>query len=822
MLKNYFIIAVRNLLQNKLFSFINIGGLSIGFAACILIFLFVQNELSYDNWIPDNESIYRLEASYAGDQGMQDNPMAISPGAIGLPLQRQFPNEIQALTRIAWNQYLVKIGNKRFLEALRLVDKTFFDVLDLPMVAGDREALFNNYNSVIISEDMAEKYFGSEAPIGQILNLDHGERLVKVVAVMKNIPENSHFEADFLLHLNETEFADQPWMFTWWNSSNIYTYVKLASPESRTALLTDIPNFVDTNAIRHPAADTSQLLSNFLTFDLMPVKDIHLHSRGRFQMKATGDILIVYSFSAIALLILAIAVINFTNLSTARASMRSREIAVRKVVGATRKHIIAQFLGEALITTCIALLVAFVLVEICLPWFMDFVGKLLNLAVFSDPVLQVGLIAVIAVVTLGAGAHPAFTMSKFVPAHVLHSSSSNSQGAGKFRFLLTTVQFTISIGLMITTAVIYSQVKHAQSMDTGINKSNKLALANMNYGPVNDVAQTLETEIKKLPGVLDTSFSDRTLPLQGYQDWPVKKGLGPEYEVLDLETIPSDFNFLSMYGADLVAGRLFSEERRTDLYKAPTVEGTYGTQGAIINEKAVSYLGYTSPQDAIGETIYIDATGEEKRASTIVGVIKDMQLRSARDDIDPSVFLVDEGADFVLNIDLVPSTIPETVADIEAIWNRVVPDFPLSQFFVEEQFNQFYHADQKRAEMFAYFSLFAILVSCLGLYGLAAFTTERRTKEIGIRKVMGAKVGEIVSLLTLQFSKPVLYANLIAWPCAWYFMHNWLQGFTARIDLSILYFIAAGLLALTIACLTVAGHALKVAKANPIEALRSY
>ncbi|MEX0297862.1 MAG: ABC transporter permease [Kordiimonas sp.] len=821
MLKNYFIIAVRNLLQNKLFSFINIGGLSIGFAACILIFLFVQNELSYDNWIPENESIYRLEASYAGDQGMQDNPMAISPGALGIPLQKQFPNEIESLARVAWAQYLVKIGNKRFLESPQLIDSTFFDVLDLPMVSGDREQLFEDYNSIIISEDMAEKYFGNEPAIGQILNLDNGERLVKVVAVMKNIPENSHFEADFFLHLNEADYVDQPWMFTWWNSSNVYTYVKLAAPESPSKLLADIPSFINDNAIRHPSADTSQPLSNLLTFNLMPVRDIHLHSRGRFQMKATGDILIVYSFSAIALLILAIAVINFTNLSTARASMRSREIAVRKVVGATRKHIITQFLGEALITTCIALLVAFVLVEICLPWFMDFVGKLLHLAVFSDPVLQVGLIAVIAVVTLGAGAHPAFTMSKFAPAHVLHSNSSGSQGAGRFRFLLTTIQFTISIGLMITTAVIYSQVKHAQSMDTGINKSNKLALANMNYGPVNAVAHTLETEIKKLPGVLNTSFSDRTLPLQGYWDWPVTTGLGPNHEVLDLETIPADFGFLEMYGADLIAGRLFSEDRRADLYKEPAIEGTYGTQSAILNEKAVGYLGYKSPQDALGKTIYIDATGGNVRASTIVGVIKDMQLRSARDDIDPSVFLVDEGADFILNIDLAPNEIPTTVADIEAIWNRLIPDFPLSQFFVEERFNQFYQADQKRAEMFAYFSLFAILVSCLGLYGLAAFTTERRTKEIGIRKVMGAKVGEIVSLLTIQFSKPVLYANLIAWPCAWYFMHSWLQGFTARIDLSILYFISAGLVALTIACLTVAGHALKVAKANPINALRS-
>lgn len=822
MLRNYLVTAIRNLLQHKLFSFINIGGLSIGFAACILIFLFVKNELSYDDWVADSDRVYRLEGKYLAIDGSPENPMAISPGALKAPLLNRFNTEIEIASRMLNEQFLIKSGDRAFLETVNLIDKGFFDIFDLPIIEGDRNQAFQDYQSVIISERIARKYFGDQSPIGETLDLDHGSILVKVVAVMKDLPDNTHLVGDFYLHFDESRYADAPWVITWWTSSNVYTYLKLTDSKYAPALEAAIPDFMDKNAVRHPSTLPGSKASDVLALNLMPITDIHLYSKGRFQQKATGDIVVVYSFSAIAILILAIAIINFTNLSTARASLRSREIALRKVVGASRKQIVLQFLGETFLTTAIALLIAFVLVEISLPWFNDFISKLLDLSVFSDPLIQLGLFGVIVVVGLSAGAHPAFSLSSYQPAKVLHTGSAASAGSGRFRALLTTIQFTISIGLMITTAVIYSQIRYAQTMDTGLDKDNKITLTNMTYGPLRDVAKTVQSEINNLPGVESSVFSSRTFPLTGFWDWPIEVGTGAAKRVLDMEVVPGDFGFLEAYGADLIAGRFFSPDRQADLLQPPTSEGSFSTQSVIINQTAATALGYITPADALNQTIQIGDLSSETRVGTIVGVVKDMQLRSARDTVDPTIFFTNDAAANALHIELHPDNVAETLAQIETVWSQVVPDFPISQSFVDDAFRQFYEADRQRAEMFAYFSLFAIFVSCLGLYGLAAFTTERRTKEIGIRKVMGAKEGDIVKLLTFQFSKPVLLANLISWPIAWFFMRDWLEGFAYRIDLSVIYFIAAGLLALTIACLTVAGHALKVAKANPVNTLRSY
>lgn len=820
MLKNYLTIAIRNMLRYKLYSSINVGGLSIGLAACLLIFLFVQNELSYDKWLPDSERIYRLEGKYIGEGGEPDNPMALSPGPLSKPLQANFGSMIETSTRMLTEEFLITQGDVKYLDSVNLVDDTFFDVLDLPMVSGDRSMMFEDFKSVVISESAAEKYFGSEDPVGKVLDMDFGNILVKVVGVMKDLPANSHLTGHIFLQFDESRYENRPWVIKFWIASNVYTYMKLHDPADQQALEAAIPPFIDQNAVLHPSASADTIPSEVYQTRLMPLEDIHLYSTGRFQLKPTGDIVVVYSFSAIAILILLIAIINFTNLSTARASLRAREIALRKVVGASRKHIIVQFLGEAFLTTMIALLIAFVLVEITLPWFNDFVAKLLSLSAFADPMVQAGLAGLIAVIGLGAGAHPALKISNYRPGKVLHSNNAATSSSAKLRYALTTLQFTISIGLMIATGVVYSQIRHAQEMQRGLNVDNKIALINMDYGPVADLAKTVQQEIEKLPGVHSTAFSERSLPLRSFWDWPVKVNRDGMTEVLDTEVVPSDFNFLEFYGAKLLAGRFFSEEYRGDLYQAPTTDGGLAAQSAIISEKTVSYYGFGSPEEAIGRSVHISNLQGVTTVVTVVGVVKDMHLRSARDNPDPVMFLVQEENLWVLNVDLVPSLIPQTVREIEAVWNRIVPHFPLNQTFVLDNFNGFYQADEQRAEMFAYFSLFAILVSCLGLYGLASFTAEQRTKEIGVRKVLGARVRDIVTLLTIQFSKPVLVANLIAWPVAWYFANEWLEGFVYRIDLGLTHFLAAGALAMLIACLTVAGHAVRTASANPIAALR--
>ena len=820
MLKNYFITALRNLLRHKLYSFINIGGLSIGLAACILIFLFVQNELSYDKWIPDSERIVRLEGKYKGEGGEPDNPMALSPGPLSKPLKANFGSMIEASTRMLTEEFLIVREDVKFLDTVNLVDHTFFDVLDLPMVAGDRQQMFADYKSVVISESAAHKYFGNENPVGQVLDLDFRKMLVKVVAVMKDLPTNSHLTGDIFIQFDETRYEDRPWVTKFWIASNVYTYMKLHDPAQRLELEAAIPPFLDKNAVLHPSASPDTIPSEVYQTRLMPIEDIHLHSTGRFQLKATGDILVVYSFSAIAILILLIAVINFTNLSTARASLRAREIALRKVVGASRGQVIAQFLGETFLTTLFSLLFAFVIVEVSLPWFNDFVTKLLSLSAFVDPLVQAGLVAMVAVVGLGAGAHPAFKVSGFRPSKILHSNSGTSGGDAKLRYALTTLQFSISTGLMIATAIVYSQIHHARDMQRGLEIDNKLTLVNMNYGPVAKVAGTLRQEIDKLAGVNATAFSERSLPLRSFWDWPVKVNKGDYTEVLDTEVVPAGHNFLEFYEAKLLAGRFFAEEFQADTYHEPSENGGMARQTAVISEKTVGYYGFGTPETAIGQTVYVDNFEGITTAITIVGVVEDMNLRSARDTADPLLFLVESDDMWVLNIGLNSKEITQTVREIEAVWNRIVPHFPLNRAFLRDNFNEFYLADEQRAEMFAYFSIFAILVSCLGLYGLASFTTEQRTKEIGVRKVLGAKVRDIVALLTLQFSKPVLIANIIAWPVTWYLADGWLSGFAYRIDLSPLYFLGAGGITLVIASMTVAGHAFKSASSNPVVSLR--
>lgn len=819
MLKNYLITALRNLLRHKLYSFINIGGLSLGLAACLMIFLFVQSEVSYDKWLPDNERLYRLESIYH-TPGKPDNLSSLSPGPLAPAFSRAFPDTIEASARLFGTDMLVNYEGDRFIEEAYFTDPGFFSVFDLPVVTGDPSRLFDGFNSIVISQSMATKYFGDKPAVGEVLDIDNGENRLTVVAVIEDLPENSHVAVDFLMHFDEELFSRYPWVATWWLSSNVHSYFKFKEGASAKALEDRLPDYMNANAVLSPTFSDERLPSEILSLNFLPVADIHLHSKGKFQLKQTGDIVIVYSFTGIAVLILIIAVINFTNLSTARASLRAQEIALRKVVGATRRQIISQFLGEAVVTVIISLMVAFVIVELTLPWFNSFVQKLLSFNVFADPQVQLGLFGLLAVVSLGAGAHPALKLSSYRPAKVLHSSSAAMSGSVKLRAVLTMLQFTISIGLMITTAVIYSQLRYAETMDIGFDKNHKMSISNMSYGPMRHLSTTIQTEVEALPGVNSTAYSARSIPLSGYWDSTSRVVSEGRNDEIRIERVPGDANLLEFLGAELVAGRFFSDERNSDLIRAVDGEENVREQTGIINMSAARQMGFDNPADALGAVLRIADSGDGFIMTTIVGVVKDLHLRSLRDPIDNNVFVRRDVPQGILNVDIAPGALSETARQVEAIWNKHVPEVPFVHSFIDDGFNAYYEADTKRAEVFAYFSAFAILVSCLGLYGLASFTAERRVKEIGVRKVMGASVTDIVALLTFQFSKPVLLANLIAWPIAWFVATDWLQGFQYRIDLSLLYFIAAGAAALLIACLTVAGHAFKTAQANPVLALK--
>ncbi|MBT5073966.1 MAG: FtsX-like permease family protein [Kordiimonadaceae bacterium] len=819
MYKNYFTTAFRNMMRHKLYSLINIGGLAIGLAACILIFLFVKDELSYDDWGTGTDNLYRLEASYKQSLG-EDAYMALSPGRLRDSLADSFQQEFSAIARLYRNRHILLKDGNAFREQFWAADKQLFDIFDIEMVSGNRTDVFLDNRSVIINQTMALKYYGTDDPVGQILEPDDQDFGYKIVGVMKDLPENSHLDFNFLILFDPERYVDTPWVAELWLSSNVLTYVKLADGVLPGTIEASIPDFLDRTVIRSEQPGLEGDPSDFFNVRLMPVSDIHLYSTGRFQMKPGGDIKVVYSFAVIALLILFIASINFINLSTARSSLRAREIALRKVVGARRGQLITQFLGEAGLMVLVALVFALAIVEFSLPWFNGFVAKLLSLNYGSDPMTSLVLIGLLVVVGIGAGIHPAMQITRFRPAAVLRSNNSSATGGSKLRAILVTVQFAISIGLIATTIIVYSQTNYTSNKDLGFETKNRLTLDNMDYQSIEPVADTILQEIERLPGVLNTAYTARSIPLFGFWDFPIQKRDETDPNQYRLEMVPGDLNFLEFLGARTIAGRIFSKDFRADAVTLEEQGGTILQKNAVINLATVNYLNLGTPEQALGQEIKFEGFGGQSTQMTVIGVIEDMHMRSLRDEVEPLALHVEEDSRTVLNIELDPLFQEETVAAINMIWKAHVPAFPIDLTYMDENFGRLYEADAQRGQMFGYFSIFAVIVSCLGLFGLSSFTAEQRTKEIGVRKVYGAGSMSIVRLLVWQFSKPVLVANVIAWPIAWYIMQDWLSGYAYRIDLTLLPFALSGLAALLISWTTVSLHAWRVANTNPINALR--
>lgn len=818
MLNNYFITAYRNMMRHKLYSLINIGGLAIGLAACILIFLFVKDELSYDDWGAETQSLYRLEIGVIQNSS-EFTYYAVSPGRLFNSLAKDYTNEFSAISRFFADDHTLKRDGDVFQEVFWFADKQIFDIFDIEMIRGTRADVFRDNRSVIIDQSMALKYFGDTDPIGQTLDPVDEDHAYKVVGVMKDLPEKSHLNAKFISMFDPERYIDRPWIAQNWLSSNVYTYVKLAEGASPTAIEESLPSYLDRTVIRSEQSGLNEAPSNRSNLRLMPVSDIHL-SAVPFSMKSGGDIKVVYSFTAMALLILIIASINFINLSTARSSMRAKEIALRKVVGASRGQLITQFLGESGLMVLVALITALAIVEYTLPSFNEFAKKILSLNYGADPVIYVGLIGLLIIVGIGAGILPAIHITRFRPATALRGNNSGANADSKLRVMLVCVQFAISIGLIVTTIIVYSQTQYANSKDLGFSSKNRLMLQNMDNALVKPVLDTILQEINRLPSVVNTAYTDRRIPIGGYSNPIIRKREANDSNEYRLEMVTGDANFLNFLDARLVAGRIFSKDFLSDSMSLNSQSENVIVKNVVINRAAVTHLNLGEPEQALGEVIIFENSGGNKTQLTIVGVIEDLLLRSLRNEVEPLALHVKVDNHSVLNVQIAPENQAETTEAIRMIWKRHVPSFPIDLSFMDERFDQLYEDDAQRGLMFGYFSIFAVFISCLGLYGLSAFTAEQRTKEIGIRKVYGAGNFSIISLLVWQFSKPVLFANLIAWPVTWYIMQDWLSGYAYRIDMTILPFTEAGIIALLIAWSTVSFHAWRVSRTNPIYALR--
>ena len=818
MWRNHLTIAVRVLAKNPVYAFINIFGLSIGIAACLLILLFVRHEISFEKWLPDSARIYSVQATMAG-VGEANIRSARTPPITAEVIAREFP-QLDSVG-IRHDRAVIKKGAEPLFVDFTFTGAGFFEVLALPFVRGDPATALAKPGNLVLTETESERFFGREDPIGKTLTLEYRGLPVelKVSGVIRDIPANSHLQLSFLTPEANSLFGIGEGEAKSWSQVDGFVYVKLRRGDDIAAMERAMPAVVERNIPDDAEAHPVELR-------LAPVRDIHLEHSYDGSMKRGGDAIAITAFSLIALFILTIACVNFANLATTQASLRAREVALRKVMGARRGQLIAQFLGEALLLTFIATLVALALVELVLPAFSVFVGADLPLRYFGEDGIAVPVVLLATVVGLICGLYPAFVLSRFRPGKVLRSyQGGEAPGSAQLRNLLVLTQFAISIGLIICTAVVYAQTEHAQRAHPGYDQNGLLVIEDVHYAAPS-TPPAFAREVERLPGVEAVTLSNVAPADDQETSGQFQRPGDPRPIFLNYNSVGWDFQ--RTLKLPLLAGRFFDQGRPRD--DATTGWNPYGEdaeallgRGAniILSESAVQKLGFASPAAAVGQPILAPLLSRpELVPSTIIGVVDDARYRSVRDEAKPTVYHVNSTAFTYLIARDRSGDLDALREQIGRIWQRHYPDVPYQAEFARDRVGALYRADEVRGQVFAVATLLAILVACLGLFGLAAFTAKRRTKEIGIRKVFGARTGDIVRLLLWQFCQPVLLANLLAWPIAWWLMRDWLNNFSDRITLHPGWFIVAGLLALTIAAATIASHAVRVARANPIHALR--
>lgn len=801
MFKNYLKVSLRNLWKNKAFSAINIFGLATGIACSLLIFLFVKDERSYDAFHKDADNIYRVVKDFVNDDGSLI-PDATTQAPLAPAMQKEMP-EVAAITRIRPNwggNYLLKYGEKKFTEEkLYGVDSSFFDVFTFPFVQGSARAAFKDVGSIVLTESSAKKIFYKENPLGKILTIDrYGEMTVS--GVIKDVPANSHFHFDYLVSYHKQPGNDP--QLNNWDGYNDYTYVKVKPGANIPAFVKKIQQLNDRN-----------IEKSYSNFYVQPIKNIHLGSHLKWELEPNGDKQYVYIFTIIALFIIIIAGINYMNLSTAKASIRAKEIGVRKVAGALRSSLINQFLFESVITCLFAAVVAIGIAQLLLPVVNDLTAKQLSLLQGQGL-----LYALIGSLLLGllAGFFPALYLSSFKPILVLKGLKLNDRGALSLRKVLVVVQFSISIVLIIGAVIISQQMHYLRSAKLGFNTDQVVAIRSANFLSPSD-RSAFKNELKQITGVKDVTASNGFLP-NGFSTSRVSvKGSTQEQQV---NFISVDYNFLDLMQIKIKEGRGFSPNFPSDTLNngipGGPLEQTIG--GIILNETATKELNLASP---IGKQILWATDRDTNYYVNIVGVVKDFHFTSLRNEIKPFAFLVNPRAQGALLVKLSANNIDRTLAQIQNKWKQFPSERALDYTFVDETFARLYNAESRFQKVFISLVILGIIIACLGLLGLATFAAQQRVKEIGIRKVLGASITSIVQLLSKDFLKLVLIAFVIALPVGWYATNRWLQDFAYRIDIKWWVFLLAGLIAVVIAFVTISFQTVKAALTNPVKNLRT-
>ena len=791
MFRNYLKVGLRTVKRQKIYSFINILGLAIGMACCLMIYLYVSYEMDYDKFYPDFSRIYRV----ATDNRLQSRShvWALSPAPLAPVLKEGFP-QIEHVARIMRRERGVveKDEQLSFVDRIIYADAEVFRLFGIPFLIGEPSSALLRPHTMVITQSFAGIHFEHNNPIGQTLTIDSTE--YEITGVVPDPPSNTHLKYNIIMTIDD--LADDYHMASW-SHMYLYTYIKLKKGVDPSGFEEKVRHVADPHT-------KSQIGEGGMRqeYFLQPVGDIHLHSRLIAESGRPGNPLYLYIFSAVGLVILLLACINFMNLATARSTNRAKEVGMRKVIGAHRNQLISQFLGESLLTAFFALVLSLLIAEILRPFFNELSGKEFLFNDFFQPGLISLLIGLALFVGLAAGSYPAILLSAFKPVTILRGFSHAGTRSAIMRKILVIFQFAVSVFLIICTFVIYMQIGFMKDSPLGFEKEQKFVIPvrediSINY-------ETIKSEFLNHPSVLRATVSS-SIPGRGIHMHDFRMTEGDKTERYSFQHLYVDLDFLQTYGIEIIAGRPFQRQMRTDVSEA-----------FIVNESVVKVFGLDSPQEALGKTI--DCGDVPKK---IVGVINDFHFYGLHGTIEPLVLEIKPSKFSFLTLSVNTVNLSDTFPFFEEKWRKLFPARPFEYFFLDEDFNLQYQNEEKTGKLFAVFTFLGFLIACLGLFGLASFTSEQRTKEIGIRKVLGASVTKIAMLLTKDFTKWVIVASLVAWPMAYLATQKWLQNFAFQADINFSVFILATLTALIIALLTVSYQAMKAAVSNPVDVLRN-
>ena len=827
MWRNYWTVAVRALAKSRTYSIINIAGLAIGMAACIMILLYIRYEKSYDAWLPDAENTYELQTW--GPHPKDGEPFFFQMASYVTKdrIKKDFPQVVSAAYIQDSEPVFIKDGQASATERFMFTDDDFLKVVNLPLLSG---TTLTQPQTAVISKTEAIKRFGTDQVIGRTITvISRGvKRDFKINGVIKDLPKNSSMKVNAIMRLDYGPFnANNPQFLTCWGCQSGWVFLKVRPGTDISAMQAQMPAWEKRNIQDEPIGDKPYNAGDDQDWHFINIKDIHLGKAQDSSWTPSNDQRTITTFAVIAVLILAMAVVNFTNLATARASQRAREVALRKVLGATRRQLIVQFVAESILISGVSMLLALTLVEILVKPFAAFLDADLAMNYFGHGGVLLPAILLTLIVGVISGLYPAFFLSRFQPAQVLKAnrSAAETPGSGRLRTALVVLQFAVSIGLIICTAVIYGQTVYARTVDPGYKRDHILQVDEMGRAQLWPLAEGIVERTKRIPGVVAAGVTDIGINTDNNNNNFIIPPGSSERVLIGQYNVGQ--GFMDAMGLKLLAGRWFDnreiDDSTTPYPPDPQVEKAIHDRGmnVVINQYAAKKLGFRNPQDAVGKVVRGDMVGQDLGMMnvTVIGVVGDSRFRTVRTPIEPIMFhKVRTGPGWMIvryNGD------PQAVrASLEREWKQTTNEVPFNAKFSDDVVGEAYKKEDARAQMFAAFSVLAVIIGCLGLFGLAAFTAERRTKEIGIRKVLGARTRDIVRLLVWQFSRPVIAANLIAWPVAWWLMRDWLNNFDQRITLGPVPFLIAAAIALGIAIATVVGHSVRVARANPIHALR--